>query len=182
VSVYLQCTRAARHEAVASAGVARYAGDVVNTDDVIAQIETDKITIDVQHTSSKPGVLTSLGVSADDTVTVGQVIAILDDDPDKVAEAGGGGSGGSKKKEPEPSGATPQAKSADAKASSEAAGADSNNKQAAETPPPKAPKESKPAGDTPAPKPAKPADKVRASCSMDALQQRAVMHSCQHSA
>ena len=77
------------------------AGDVVNTDEVIAQIETDKITIDVQHTGSKPGVLTELSVAAEDTVTVGQAIGTIDDDADKVAQAGGSGQGADKPKKEE---------------------------------------------------------------------------------
>ena len=66
------------------------AGDIVKTDEVIAQIETDKVTIDVQHTGSKTGILTALNVAADDTVTVGQAIGTIDDDESKVQEAGGG--------------------------------------------------------------------------------------------
>lgn len=74
------------------AGAAR-AGDLIKTDEVIALIETDKVTIDVRYPGSKPGVVTSISIAADDTVSVGQAVAVVDDDPDKVAAAGGGGGG-----------------------------------------------------------------------------------------
>jgi pyruvate/2-oxoglutarate dehydrogenase complex dihydrolipoamide acyltransferase (E2) component len=61
----------------------------VKSDEVIALIETDKVTIDVRYTGSQPGVLTSLGIGADDTVTVGQVVGVVDDDPSAVEAAGG---------------------------------------------------------------------------------------------
>ena len=39
--------------------------------DLIAQIETDKVTIDVKYTSKAPGVLSALMVAAGDVVQVG---------------------------------------------------------------------------------------------------------------
>lgn len=39
--------------------------------DIIAQIETDKVTIDVKYTSKAPGVLSALLVAAGDVVQVG---------------------------------------------------------------------------------------------------------------
>lgn len=50
------------------------AGDVVQEDDVIAQIETDKVTIDVKFTG-KSGKITTLAVAEGDTVVVGQKVA-----------------------------------------------------------------------------------------------------------
>eukprot|EP00250_Pteridium_aquilinum_P013350 c21285_g1_i1 orf=264-1625(+) len=50
-------------------------GDYVNVDDVILQIETDKVTIDVRSTAS--GVLETLHVKEGDTVTVGTVVATV---------------------------------------------------------------------------------------------------------
>jgi hypothetical protein len=51
-----------------------FAGDVVKEDDVIAQIETDKVTIDVKFTG-KAGKITTLAVAEGDTVVVGQKVA-----------------------------------------------------------------------------------------------------------
>jgi hypothetical protein len=45
-----------------------HAGDVVQEDDVIAQIETDKVTIDVKFTA-KSGKITQVLVAEGDTVT-----------------------------------------------------------------------------------------------------------------
>lgn len=65
------------------------AGDVVQTDDVVAQIETDKVTIDMRYTGSKPGLLKSLQISEDQEVQVDQVVGIIDDDVTAVEAAGG---------------------------------------------------------------------------------------------
>lgn len=67
------------------------AGDLINTDEVIALIETDKVTIDVRYTASEPGVIKSISMAEGDTVTVGQVVAVVDNDPEAVKAAGGGG-------------------------------------------------------------------------------------------
>lgn len=48
-------------------------GDVVATDEVIAQIETDKITVDIR--SSASGVVSSLFAKSGDTVEVGKALA-----------------------------------------------------------------------------------------------------------
>ena len=50
-------------------------GADVSADQVIAQIETDKVTIDVR--SPAPGVLSSYAVAKGDTVTVGQLVATV---------------------------------------------------------------------------------------------------------
>lgn len=68
-------------------------------DDILALIETDKVTIDVRYTGSKPAVLKSLSLAPEDTVTVGQTVAVFDDDPAAV-EAAGGAPTGSSKSEP----------------------------------------------------------------------------------
>lgn len=52
-------------------------GDPVNEDDVLVQIETDKVTIDVRYTESQPGTLKEYLVKADDTVTVGQEVCVV---------------------------------------------------------------------------------------------------------
>ena len=64
-------------------------GDVLQPDDTIAMIETDKVTIDVKYTGSVPAVLTMVNLKADDSVTVGQAVATVDDDPAAVEAAGG---------------------------------------------------------------------------------------------
>ena len=65
------------------------AGDVVMPDDILALIETDKVTIDVRYTGSKPAVLKTMTLNAEDTVTVGQTVATYDDDEAAVSAAGG---------------------------------------------------------------------------------------------
>lgn len=57
--------------------VSKSKGDSVEEDEVIAQIETDKVTIDVRAPSA--GTLTDVLVSDDQNVEVGEVIARLDD-------------------------------------------------------------------------------------------------------
>lgn len=53
-------------------------GDIVREDDVIAQIETDKVTIDVRYTDSIAGTITEIPVAVDDTVVLDQVIAVVE--------------------------------------------------------------------------------------------------------
>ena len=64
-----------------------HAGDVVKEDDVLLQIETDKVTIDVRYTESQPGTIREYLVSEEDTVTVGQEVCVVD----KGATEGAGG-------------------------------------------------------------------------------------------
>lgn len=64
------------------------AGDVVNEDDVLLQIETDKVTIDVRYTETKPGKIKEFLVSEDDTVTVGQQVCVIDKGNTEGAEDG----------------------------------------------------------------------------------------------
>ena len=54
------------------------AGDIVNEDDVLLQIETDKVTIDVRYTESESGTLTEYLCKEDDTVAVGQEVVKVD--------------------------------------------------------------------------------------------------------
>ena len=49
----------------------------MNEDDVLLQIETDKVTIDVRYTESGEGTLKEMLVKADDTVSVGQEVAVV---------------------------------------------------------------------------------------------------------
>ena len=55
-----------------------FAGDEVKEDDVLLQIETDKVTIDVRYTESQSGVVKEYLVGEEDTVTVGQHVATVD--------------------------------------------------------------------------------------------------------
>eukprot|EP00892_Ulva_mutabilis_P009989 jgi/Ulvmu1/7362/UM036_0022.1 len=69
--------------------VTKAEGDVVKTDDVIAMIETDKVSIDVRYTGSQIGILKSLQISEGQEVEVDQVVGVVDDDVSAVAAAGG---------------------------------------------------------------------------------------------
>ena len=66
----------------------KFPGDKVKVDEIVAQIETDKVTLDVRSTSS--GEICTLKVSEGDTVTVGQeimsYIANLDQDSSKHSD------------------------------------------------------------------------------------------------
>ena len=55
------------------ASIDKEVGDAVDEDEVIAQIETDKVTIDVRAPAA--GVIDKILVSVEDNVTVGQTIA-----------------------------------------------------------------------------------------------------------
>lgn len=57
--------------------VSEYAGDAVGTDDIVLQIETDKVTVDVRYTTGKPGKLKEMLVKEEDTVAVGQKVAVV---------------------------------------------------------------------------------------------------------
>ena len=54
------------------------AGDSVREDDVLLQVETDKVTIDVRYTASEPGVLKEYLVAEEDTVSVGQDVVRIE--------------------------------------------------------------------------------------------------------
>ncbi|KAI8465043.1 MAG: dihydrolipoamide succinyltransferase [Monoraphidium minutum] len=56
------------------AAVLKQQGDSVMPDDIIAQIETDKVTIDVKYTATSPGAVTAVMVKDGDTVVVGQAV------------------------------------------------------------------------------------------------------------
>lgn len=71
-------------------------GDTVQEDDVVAQIETDKVTIDVKFTG-KSGKITSLAVAEGDTVVVGQKVAEFEE-----GDFGGGSSTAAAAAAPEP--------------------------------------------------------------------------------
>ena len=53
-------------------------GDIVREDDLVATIETDKVTIDVRYTEKEAGVVASVGVAAGDTVGVGAPVAVVE--------------------------------------------------------------------------------------------------------
>uniref|UniRef100_A0A061SJ96 dihydrolipoyllysine-residue succinyltransferase n=1 Tax=Tetraselmis sp. GSL018 TaxID=582737 RepID=A0A061SJ96_9CHLO len=84
-------------------------GDVVREDDVIAQVETDKVTIDVRYTMAKPGKVTSIPVKVDDTVVLDQVIAVVEQGDVPEAAAGEGQAAPEDEAPPPPKGdATPE--------------------------------------------------------------------------
>lgn len=59
------------------ATILKQPGEYVQDDDVIAQIETDKVTIDVKYTDSQGGTIKELLVKEEDSVTVGQPVAVV---------------------------------------------------------------------------------------------------------
>lgn len=59
------------------AAILKQPGDYVQDDDVIAQIETDKVTIDVKYTEGQGGTIKEMLVKEEDSVTVGQAMAIV---------------------------------------------------------------------------------------------------------
>lgn len=67
------------------ATVTKKPGDVVKEDDVLAQIETDKVTMDVKYTASTPGKVTDVLVKEGDTVVVGQPVARVEQSADAAA-------------------------------------------------------------------------------------------------
>ncbi|KAK9868695.1 hypothetical protein WJX84_000868 [Apatococcus fuscideae] len=58
-------------------GIEKQPGDPVKEDDVLLQIETDKVTIEVRYTESGEGTLKDMLVKEDDTVSVGQEVAVV---------------------------------------------------------------------------------------------------------
>ena len=69
------------------ATILKQAGDVVVEDEVIAQLETDKVTLDIKYTEKIPGIIKAINVSEGDTVTVGQDFAQVEENADAVAAA-----------------------------------------------------------------------------------------------
>eukprot|EP01025_Chloroclados_australasicus_P004686 TRINITY_DN1121_c2_g1_i1.p1 TRINITY_DN1121_c2_g1~~TRINITY_DN1121_c2_g1_i1.p1 ORF type:complete len:433 (+),score=72.19 TRINITY_DN1121_c2_g1_i1:239-1537(+) len=63
-------------------------GDVVKPDEVIAQIETDKVTMEVKYTGSQPGVLKEILVQPEESVTIEQLVGRVDTEGVPVEEAG----------------------------------------------------------------------------------------------
>ncbi len=53
-------------------------GDTIVEDEVIAQIETDKVTIDVKYTGKEPGTITQLAIAAGDVVQTGKVVCSVE--------------------------------------------------------------------------------------------------------
>jgi 2-oxoglutarate dehydrogenase E2 component (dihydrolipoamide succinyltransferase) len=76
---------------------AKSVGDKVEVDETLLEIATDKV--DTEVPSPEAGVLVEILVEADETVEVGQPIAVIDTDGEASADSGG--SAGSEKKEEE---------------------------------------------------------------------------------
>ncbi|KAK9810434.1 hypothetical protein WJX72_010663 [[Myrmecia] bisecta] len=77
------------------ASIEKQPGDPVKEDDVLMQIETDKVTIDVRYTERQPGTIKEFLVKQDDTVSVGQPVATV-----TPGEGGGAGGGEAKAEAP----------------------------------------------------------------------------------
>jgi pyruvate/2-oxoglutarate dehydrogenase complex dihydrolipoamide acyltransferase (E2) component len=58
----------------------------VREDDVIAQIETDKVTFDIKYNQKTPGIVKAILCGEGDSVTVGQAFATVDESAE-AAEA-----------------------------------------------------------------------------------------------
>ena len=87
-------------ESITEGGVAAVlveVGQTIREDDVVAQIETDKVTIDVKYTSPEPAVVKAIHIAEGDSVTVGQLVCDVDTD------GADPGSGGAPAKAPTPS-------------------------------------------------------------------------------
>lgn len=69
------------------ATILKQPGDVVVEDEVIAQLETDKVTLDIKYTEKVPGIMKEIKVSEGDTVTVGQEFALVEENANAAAEA-----------------------------------------------------------------------------------------------
>lgn len=83
------------------ASVAKQEGDSVDVDEVLAQIETDKVTIDVRYTTGKPGKLTKMLIKEEDTVSVGQEVAVVEEGAEGSTGGGGGNKEEAKEEKPE---------------------------------------------------------------------------------
>lgn len=69
------------------ATILKQPGDVVVEDEVIAQLDTDKVTLDIKYTEKVPGIIKEIKVSEGDTVTVGQEFAQVEENADAATEA-----------------------------------------------------------------------------------------------
>jgi len=82
------------------ASVLKSAGEAVAEDEVVVQIETDKVTIDVR--APKAGVVNAMLVGEDDTVVVGQHIATIEEGAEGTASAASVASAVVEEAQPEP--------------------------------------------------------------------------------
>lgn len=76
-------------ESISEGGIAEVpfkVGDVVQDGDIVAQVETDKVTIDVKY-SGPPARITEMLVKAGDSVTVGQAVCHVSTEGVDGAEA-----------------------------------------------------------------------------------------------
>jgi len=139
----------------AVASVDKAVGDIVREDDVLAQIETDKVTIDVRYTEKEAGRVTAVLVSPGDTVAVGQPVAsvepggVEDEAPAPAAEAAAAPA------------AAPAAAVADAAKKAGKAGKPAAPAPAAPPPPPPPPPSSAPAASTATHAPHRPERRVQ---------------------
>lgn len=99
------------------AAILKKPGDIVVEDEIIAQLETDKVTIDIKYTEKVPGVVKAFNVSEGDTVTVGQAFAEVEENADAVQAAPKAAEAAA----PEPAAAAPAPKKKEAAAAPKAA-------------------------------------------------------------
>lgn len=64
------------------AAILKQPGDAVAEDDVIAQLDTDKVTIDIKYQEKTPGIIKSISIGEGDTVAVGQAFAEVEEKAD----------------------------------------------------------------------------------------------------
>ena len=75
-------------ESVSEAGIAKLykkVGDSVKADEILVELETDKVTLEVN--APKSGVITSLSVQEGDNVKVGDLIAVMQEGLASIAQA-----------------------------------------------------------------------------------------------
>lgn len=112
-------------------------GDSVNEGDLLAEIETDKATMDFEAFPGQEGKLIYIGVQEGETAPVDQVLAILGDDSDDVdailKEQGGSSDSSSKEEETAPA-AKEEAAPASAPSPAPAATSDSDDSRVKASP------------------------------------------------
>ncbi|KAL6761171.1 dihydrolipoamide succinyltransferase [Haematococcus lacustris] len=60
------------------ASILKQPGDTVKEDDIIAQIETDKVTIDIKYTGKQAGTIKQLLIKPSEVVQVGKLVAVVE--------------------------------------------------------------------------------------------------------
>lgn len=124
------------------ASIDKEVGDAVEEDEVIAQIETDKVTIDVR--SPAAGVIDKILVSVEDNVIVGQTIAEFSPGAAEKKEEAGEKEAPAEEKSETPSAPTPEPKPEEMKAEADTQATSAPEPKPKPTPPPTPEPESEP--------------------------------------